>query len=103
MLKQLANMLERTSMMDIAETPIMRFSQELIDTLVAQEGFDPSFARMIAFRMKIKITSFDRENEDWQRIVTAYAILISKLYTEVEDLATMLHVATTLEIEYTGE
>lgn len=101
MLKQLADTLELMAAQDLTTVPNMQCSQALIDTLVDQEGFDPSFARKIVFRMKISLTQFDADNKDWQRIIVSYATLIRKLYEQTDnDSTTMLEVAKGLSLTY---
>lgn len=99
-LTELAEQIIEMANSDLLNKPNVKCSEALIESLI-NSGFTEEYARKIVFRMKINVTSFDINNEDWVKIISNYAKLIKKLCLIVDDDETFLVVAQTLTLTYT--
>lgn len=96
---ELANIIEEMAAQDFSKQPMFMFMEALIGELV-RKGLPVTLAEKIVFAMDVKISEFDSKNEDWNRIVKAYAVIIIKLQNAIMNDEMLISMASKLSIKY---
>lgn len=105
-LRQLADQVEALAENTSGNTPTSQAIDALIDELVrgggggAGGGFAKSLATQIVLSIDISVTSFDRYDVEWLRIIKGYSKLIWILHAKY-GLEGVLSLAPKMSLEYT--
>lgn len=80
MLAELAELAEELSQTDFATVPNVQFRTALMERLSDYHRIPMDISRPIIVKMKVDISEFDEDDNDWNRIVNAYALMFKKIY-----------------------
>lgn len=98
-LKQLAESIEYMAAMDLRATPNAMFMDALETALIKKNICLNHQATKIVTRMKVTLSEFNPQNDDWKRIVDGYSTIISKLI-DLYDVENVIDMANHLSINY---
>lgn len=79
MLTDFADFAVKTAQTEFTKLPNVEFRTALMERLSRYHRIPMDISRPIIVKMKVDINEFD-EDDDWNRIVNAYAVMFKKLY-----------------------
>jgi hypothetical protein len=93
-----ADMLEEISDADFTAAPHVKFMNAVKVVLQNDFGIEEDFATRLLLRSKIEINAFDWNDNNWKRVVKAYAKMIGKMYLMYGE--NLIEAADKLSIKY---